>query len=275
MRKNPKIRILSCLLVASLCLTNFSATAFATNNGYYASDENGGSIPPEPITDITISTENIDFSVPESGQPLTPDGNLSLIDDILQNEGISQRDQLQEKQFVTVQTKSGQYFYLVIDRNGNTENVYFLNLVDDSDLMALLEDGDMEATPLACSCTDKCVVGLVNTSCEICCVNMTECVGKEPKPVEQDQTDDQQEEEPTEKPETNKPGGVIMIILMLAVIGGYVFYCFRIKFSKGKSGGSTNLNDYDYGTDDDEYMEFESYEDNEIKTEIDGEDRQN
>ena len=70
----------------------------------------------------------------------TPPGNLSLIDDFLQIEipGTEDTEQV-EKQFITVQSKSGNTFYIVIDRNGETENVYFLNLVDEADLMALIE----------------------------------------------------------------------------------------------------------------------------------------
>ena len=68
----------------------------------------------------------------------TPDGNLTLIDDFLQIEvpGDEEAEQV-EKQFITVQSKNGNTFYIVIDRNGETENVYFLYLVDEADLMAL------------------------------------------------------------------------------------------------------------------------------------------
>jgi hypothetical protein len=96
---------------------------------------------------------------------LTPDGNLTLVDDIYQVESYtSDESELKDKQFITVQTKNGNYFYLIIDRSGDTENVYFLNMVDEADLMALMEDGDSDTT-VSCTCTDKCVAGDVNTSC--------------------------------------------------------------------------------------------------------------
>ena len=79
----------------------------------------------------TGGTENTDESL-----AFTPPGNLSLIDDFLQIEipGTEDTEQV-EKQFITVQSKSGNTFYIVIDRNGETENVYFLNLVDEADLI--------------------------------------------------------------------------------------------------------------------------------------------
>jgi len=64
---------------------------------------------------------------------LTPPGNLSLVDDAVVAS-------IEDKQFMTVTTKNGNVFYIVVDRDGNTENVYFLNLVDELDLIALLED---------------------------------------------------------------------------------------------------------------------------------------
>lgn len=96
------------------------------------------------------------------GAALTPDGNLSLIDDI----GSSTRS---GKQFITVETKNGNVFYLIIDRDdGGEETVHFLNQVDEADLTALTEDGEKAETPIVCTCTEKCQAGAVNTACPVC-----------------------------------------------------------------------------------------------------------
>ena len=180
-------------------------------------------------------------------QPLTPEGNMTMVDDI---EG----DAAEDKQFIVVQSRGGHYFYIIIDNANQGENrVHFLNQVDEADLLSIIEEE--EKLPAVCSCTEKCAPGAVNTACEICAVNMGECAGKEPEPVEPDVPE---EPEVPEKPEKKGGSGPLLIVLVLAMAGvGAVAY---LKFFKKKAPGTkgtANLDDYDYSTDDEDEPEDE------------------
>ena len=215
--------------------------------------------------------ESTDGETTEDGKSpfaFTPDGNLTLIDDFLQIEipGNEETEQV-EKQFITVQSKNGNTFYIVIDRNGETENVYFLNLVDEADLMALMESEDGETAAPTCSCTDKCVVGAINTNCEICRTNMSECTGKEtvvePEPTEP-------VEEPTEEPKSTNFMPIIIVLILGA--GGFAVYWFKFRKPKTKTSGSSDLDDYDFGEDDEDYDEETELDDADVMAEAESED---
>ena len=70
------------------------------------------------------------FASDSSLTPLTPNGNMTLVDDYV----------IGDTQYITVQTKNGNYFYIIIDRSGETDNVHFLNKVDEEDLLPLLDE---------------------------------------------------------------------------------------------------------------------------------------
>ncbi|MBQ4121336.1 MAG: DUF4366 domain-containing protein [Clostridia bacterium] len=247
-----KLKRLSCLLLVVLCMTSFSVTAFASDGGHYASNENGTETPPDSIDSITVSTENVDLPEKEENNPLTPDGNLTLIDDILQKEPYSSdEDELQEKQFITVQSKNGNYFYLVIDRSGDTENVYFMNLVDEADLMALIEELEGgEAEVVTCTCPDKCAVGAINTTCVICRTNMSECMGKEAVVTPEPDTEKEPEPDVDEPAPKQSNSSLLLLVLILAAAGGGAVYWFKFKKDKPKTSGDSDLDDYDYGQED-------------------------
>lgn len=167
---------------------------------------------------------------------LTPDGNLSLIDDIGTTGG---------KQFITLQTKAGNTFYLIIDRDDEgKETVHFLNQVDEADLMALTEDG--ETAPATCTCTEKCEAGAVNTACPVCKDNLTACVGAAPEAEEP--------AEPTEPEEEagNSMGGLIVFLVVLLIGGGAALYYFKFKKPKADTKGNDDLDEYDFGEDEDD-----------------------
>ena len=177
---------------------------------------------------------------------LTPDGNLSLIDDI----GSSTRS---GKQFITVETRNGNVFYLIIDRDDEgEETVHFLNQVDEADLLSLMgDDAPAAETPAVCNCKEKCVAGAVNTNCPVCKNNLSECSGKEvvaePEPE-------------AEQPEKKSSGGLLVIVLLLALAGGAAFaYVKFIKLNRSGVKVSADPDEYDF---EDEEMVNEDTEDN-------------
>ena len=207
----------------------------------------------------------------ENGKPpfaFTPDGNMTLIDDFLQIEAPATEDSEQiEKQFITVQSKAGNTFYIVIDRNGETENVYFLNLVDEADLMALIEGEETEPIIPTCVCTDKCAVGAINTNCEVCATTMSECAGKEPV-VEPEPTEPVDEEPKEEKGFNIVP----IIILLIAGGGGFAVYWFKFRKPKEKTAGTSDLDDYDFGQDDEDFDKETELDDADVMAEAESED---
>ena len=182
------------------------------------------------------------FTGSQTSAALTPDGNLTLIDDI---GSTTQRG----KQFITVETKTGNVFYLIIDRDDEgKETVHFLNQVDEADLLALMEDGQTGTAAVVCTCTTKCKAGAVNTNCPICKNNMSECTGPEPQETQQQETEVPQEEP---KNSGSGTGGLIVFLVVALAGGGAALYYFKFKKPKADTKGSDDLDEYDFGDDED------------------------
>lgn len=226
MKKN-KIRILTALFAVVLCFAVFPATAFA----------GGGEEEIPPIPEVTQPPK-------PDPVPLTPNGNLTLVDDIA-------GENTKDKQFVTLVSKNGNYFYLVIDRAGDKENVYFLNLVDEADLLTLIE-GEAPKQPQVsqlCNCTDFCENGKVDPNCPLCKNDLTKCNGKITAPT------------PAPEPVKEKSkgtGGTLLLLLIVGMIGGGAFYYFKVLKKKQNTKGSIALEEYDF--EDDEDTDEDKYE---------------
>ena len=207
------------LFAALVCVGGFSMTTYAQGNDI-------------PTDDSSVITKT-------EPQPLTPEGNMNLVDN-------TSGEASEDKQFIVVQSKGGNYFYIIIDHAAEGKNtVHFLNQVDEADLMALMEDedGQTEEPPAVCTCTEKCEAGTVNTACPVCAVNLKDCTGKEAEPEEPEQPQEEKQ---------NNMGGILLIVLILAGGGGAAFYYFKVlKPKKDAAKGNDNLDEYDF----DEYDE--------------------
>ena len=127
-----KIKKLGALLVSAALCAGMAAPAFAFE---------GEAAPVEQPVLPEVVEEDVVTVTDETAGALTPEGNLTLVDDYHTDysDGSGQ-------QFITLVSKSGATFYLVIDRNAKgQQTVHFMNLVDEADLLALMEEDAAEA----------------------------------------------------------------------------------------------------------------------------------
>ena len=146
----------------------------------------------------------------------------------------------------SVVTKSGNYFYIIIDRDDNgTETVHFLNMVDEADLLALMDEDAVNEYITAKDAKD------------------TETVVTEtPEP-----TEEPTEPEDTKEEETKKNSSGALVIVLILALGGAGGYLYFTKFKGKKSQKETVDPDADYTEEDDDYLDNLADEVDEIMTE--------
>lgn len=181
-----KGRVLAAALCAAVLMCGFAVPAYAYADG---GETTGGYDPAEPEPSLEPS-------------PLTPDGQGTVLDNAADDEG---------KEFFTITTADEAVFYLVIDRQKSTENVYFLNAVTVADLMALAENTEGAAT-------------------------MAPTPEPEPDP------------EPTPKPdpesEEKAGAGPLLLVLAVVAVGGGAGWYFKIYRPKHQQAAAPE-EDYD------------------------------
>lgn len=222
-------KVMLSLMTAVMITGTFSMTAFA--NAEETTDETEATMKEEQSEDAEESAE--------TGDALTPDGNMTLVDDVGSETEAG-------KQFITMVTKSGNYFYLIIDRDDEGEQtVHFLNQVDEADLMALMDE-EQSTGLMQGEETENTETG-------------TETV-EETEPAAEEAV-----EEPTaEKQEEKKSGSMIPAIILLAavVIGGGVFAFMKLKGKKEQEKEKPDPDDeyQDEDDDDEEYLILDDFE---------------
>ena len=173
---------------------------------------------------------------------LTPEGNLDLKDDVSEEAS-------ENLQFMTVQAKDGTVFYLIIDRASNSRNVYFLNEVDTSDLLALMNDEEKDVYEESIKEQEE----LKRKEQEQ--AQQSTVVPVQPQDPEQEPKAVSEREEPEKK--EKKAGVPVTLLLILAMIaagvtGGYYF----LKIRPAKNGIHIDNMEFE----DDEYVDDGPYE---------------
>lgn len=190
---------------------------------------------PKPEAEADPEEEE-EAETPEPGTGFTGEGN-AVTRDLLY-------DKATNKQFVTLETKDGTVFYLVIDYDSpvNEEEeqyqTYFLNLVDAADLAALVgeEEAEPEAeAPPLCCCRERCQVGKIDTTCPVCTADLAACLGEEPEPEAPEELENPQPEPEVEKPEDDSSSAVAAVILLLVILAGGAVFVVKLLRRKEKT----------------------------------------
>ena len=202
---------LTCMAVSLTFLMGCMATpAFA-----YSGEENGEEVKAPSI----FETEEEPVTITEQNTgPLTPEGNLTVVDDYQTtfSDGTAQ-------QFITLVSKSGAYFYLIIDRAADSDQTaHFLNMVDEADLLALMDEEDIPEP--------------------------------EPEPAPTPEPEPMPEPEPEPEKEDGAGKFVLVLLVLAGIAGGGAYFWLKMQQKKREAEENKPDPDADYREDVDEII---------------------
>ena len=198
-----KIKKLGALLVSAALCAGMAAPAFAFE---------GEATPVEQPVLPEVVEEDVVTVTDETSGALTPEGNLTLVDDYYTDysDGSGQ-------QFITLVSKSGNTFYLVIDRNAKgQQTVHFMNLVDEADLLALMEEDAADAYTAEKEAAAQAEQDRLKAEEEA------------KKAAEEAET----AEPPNENKVTKYAGAFLGVVVLIALAAGGIFYAFAKQKQK-------------------------------------------
>ena len=204
-----KIKKLGALLVSSALCAGMAAPAFAFE---------GEAAPVEQPVLPEVVEEDVVTVTDETSGALTPEGNLTLVDDYHTDysDGSGQ-------QFITLVSKSGATFYLVIDRNAKgQQTVHFMNLVDEADLLALMEEDAADAYTAEKEAAAQ--------------AEQDRLKAEEEAEEEAKKAAEEAAASGTEQPKENKvtkiASGFLGVVVLIALAAGGIFYAFAKQKQK-------------------------------------------
>ena len=215
-----KIKKLGALLVSAALCAGMAAPAFAFE---------GEAVPVEQPVLPEVVEEDVVTVTDETSGALTPEGNLTLVDDYHTDysDGSGQ-------QFITLVSKSGNTFYLVIDRNAKgQQTVHFMNLVDEADLLALMEEEEADAYTAEKEAAAKAEQDRLKAE-------------EEAKKVAEEAAT---AEPPKENKVTKYAGAFLGVVALIALAAGGGFYFYRQQMQKKKAEKEALDPDADYTED--------------------------
>ena len=198
-----KIKKLGALLVSAALCAGMAAPAFAFEGDTTPVEQ---PVLPEVVEDVVTVTD-------EASGALTPEGNLTLVDDYHTDysDGSGQ-------QFITLVSKSGATFYLVIDRNAKgQQTVHFMNLVDEADLLALMEEDAADAYTAEKEAAAQAEQDRLKAE-------------EEAKKAAEEAASG--EEQPKENKVTKIASGFLGVVVLIALAAGGIFYAFAKQKQK-------------------------------------------
>lgn len=172
---------------------------------------------PQAETDKTEAkpSETVEAVIPIAEKPFTPDGTSEVTDNAKETDG---------KEFFTIGTEDGNVFYLVVDRQKATDNVYLLNAVTENDLMALAEKNGKTVNNGSTSAIET--------------PTPTEGVNEiqpTPTPV------------PESKPPVNDYSSYILVAVVVLAVGGAGYYFKIVRGKKNTFDAEDEDDEDDFG----------------------------
>ena len=198
-----------CALMLSVALcAGMAAPAFAFE---------GEAAPVEQPVLPEVVEEDVVTVTDETSGALTPEGNLTLVDDYHTDysDGSGQ-------QFITLVSKSGNTFYLVIDRNAKgQQTVHFMNLVDEADLLSLMEEEEADAYTAEKEAAAQ--------------AEQDRLKAEEEAKKAAEEAAASGTEQPKENKVTKYAGAFLGVVVLIALAAGGGFYFYRQQMQKKKA----------------------------------------